>query len=1200
MFSNLVPPAGANIFEYIGPYRVAELMAKGGAGRVFRCAHRVSGQTAAVKVPLGASVYEREALRRETVLLERLSHLDYPSVVRLVESGNDSGNPWYAMEYIQGQHLASFCDKLWGNFGAASAPVQTLTDDQSGEREPSGSVDDDPVAATQTLASPVWLDGSDAGMEARITVPPPSTLPLVAGGQLTEVLRIGACLADALDLIHSEGVVHGDLSPRNVIIRATTLEPVLVDFGTSFLAFRAGLGRELMHVVGRPQGTPAYMAPEAIEGRPLDARCDLYALGCILFELLAGRRVFRGPDSAAILSQHRFALPPKIVDFVVNLPPLVGEMITRLLAKDPSARVGRAREVAAILRSVMGEAPRLAEPIADRNPLLFRPRLCERHVVLESICQNLPTTLAPSGGLILVSGESGAGKTRLVNEVAARARAQGMVVFSGQCTDNGVETMTGMRASAALHPFEPILQQVADRCLVDSDRDWRTEFAEQLGVLAPYAPSIIGPLVESQDPDALSPELGRKRVLRSLQELIVAMGSEQPLLLVLDDLQWADELTLGFLRENAPKLAGSQVVLLATYRREQASEELTGLAEGALEEHLLGRLSAAGVHNFAKDMLGTDNIPEGLSGFLLRHSEGNPFFAAEYIRAALGRGLLRYRGTGEWEFDSAPNVEIPRSLGALFELRLAALSPKATTLLQLAAILGREFELSLLQTLPGADGRVDEAALEELVAAEILEWVGPQRYRFAHSKLREAQAEALSAEARRRLHRSVALRLESLRDQRGDSGHSEALGVHWAAAGEPEQALPHLEWAAKAAEERYARGRATELYREAILQCQELQQHAPARFRRRLCQLEESMGDSLIMQAQHGEARAAFDRALALTQTGEHLHRARVLRKKAASHWVLHDYEKAEHLLDFAEKALGNPGAEQSLEIQERIEILVGRLEVLYFAGKIGERTFALLTEIEPLVTRYGTPLQRHSYFVAACSELFARGRFAFDEKVLALARQSLPRKEGELPLNLAAQAHFAVGLCQLSGSVQSCQEAVWWLRRADELAEKSGDSTMTCRILVYLTLALLRIGDVGGTRAMADRVLFAAETAQLTPYIAIGAAFEAWVHWKRDELTEARARAEKAQEIWAAHSHPFPFKWAALLPLFEMQITECALEPAARTLRELLGPTQQLLPASLTAALQSGLEACERRDERAAQEAALEAMAVAEVLGYC
>lgn len=1196
----IVQPAKSQATQIIGKYRLAELMAQGGAGRVYRCVHTGTGHLAALKLPLGESVFEREALRREIVLLQRLSQLEDSSIVRLLDYGAEAGTPWYAMEYIQGQHLASFREGLWAGLhgtglGGASEPASTLTQPSSGMSEASSAV---APGVTRPLERPEWDSGEMVGSVDGNGYP---LQPQAAAGRLNDVLRIGACLADALDLIHSEGVVHGDLTPRNVIIRASTGTPVLVDFGTSFLTFRGGLGRELMHVVGRPQGTPAYMAPEAIAGRTLDARCDLYALGCILFELLAGRRVFLGPDAAAVTRQHRLTQPTRLAAVVIGAPPAVDDLIARLLAKDPTDRIGRAREVAAILRFAMGEAPGTSERVPDRNPLLFRSRLHDREAVLESVCGFLPVRPDARGGIVILHGESGVGKTRLVNEVASRARASGVRVVSGQCGETGAEMASGMRVMAALQPFASVLEEVADRWVVSDENGWRRKFAEHVAVLEPYAPASLGSIAPVQAPESLSPELARRRVLRCLSELLAALAEEQPLLLVLDDLQWADELTLEFLRERGPQLGSTKVLLLVTYRREQASEELTSLCDCALVDHGLERMSESGLHNAAKDMLGARVVPEGLSQFLVRNSEGNPFFATEYLRAALGRGLLRYRGNGEWEFDASGGIELPRSLGALFELRLASLSSKATSLLQFAAVLGRDFELGLLQALPSHDGTFDEEALEELVSAELLEWVGPRRYRFVHSKLREAQAAALSPELRRRLHRSVALRLEDLAShQRDEDALAEALGIHWAEAGEPEQALTHLERAAIAARERFATARAVELYREAIHQCRQLQQHAPARFRRRLASLEEGLGDALILLAQHGEARAAFERALALTHTEEHLQRARVLRKNASSYWLLHDYEKAGELLDFAERVLGVPDSEQLEDNRERIEILVGRLEVLYFSGRVGDQMQQLVDELEPLVTQYGSAVQRHLLYAAAFSCLNAQNRFAHDEAVVQMARRTLPNNVGPLPLNLVAQASFIMGFALMTGSREQCKMALQWFQDAERTAERAGDATLLSRILVYQTLALVRIEDVESTHRLAKRVMFAAESAQLPPYVAIAEAFECWALWRKDRAQAARTHARKATEVWRLHAHPFPFKWVCLLPLLDLQLGEECMDGARDTIEQLLVPSQQALPVLLDEALREVLAAFDSGADREARDRATYALSVARSLGYC
>lgn len=1155
----------------IGPYDVVELMGEGGTGRVFRCTHRETKQLAAVKVPKTMAPREREALRRETVTLSRLGRYQHPGVVKLLEWGSDGPLCYYAMEFVHGEDLAAFCQELWTGRAPSWLPV-------SGE-VPTESIEASGIRDTIQHA-PVERH---AGRGTAIAPIAASERHPVAAGQLRLVLEIAAQVADALDLVHSEGVVHGDLTPRNILIRQSDSLPVLVDFGTSFVAHQAGVSRELAHASSGIGGTPAYLAPERIERFSIDARSDLYALGCILYELLASRRPFTGRSVSELVVQHQHTRPLPPSAYVQDVPSALDSLVMRLLAKNPVDRLGQAREVALILRELLGEDTSSLQRTKALGVHLYRPRLAGREGAYDKVWQRVLRAKSGTGGLAFIGGTSGIGKTRLANEVGIRAAAHGLQVVSSHCTESN-SAVGGVRGTG-LHAFRPLLERVADYCLSPLGRDLFVELAPSLTVLKPYAAGALGELDLQGEPAAISADLAKERVLRSLASVLGSFARIEPLLLIVDDLQWGDELSLQVLRTLQPQLNELPLVVLGTYRSEETAEGFEAIRATADVDIALSQLSRIAAQSAVKDMLGTDVIPEGLVAFLYRHSEGIPFFLAEYLRAALDRGWLSRSATGTLLFEPQEDLVIPRSLDELLALRVARLSEKAASTLQLAAILGREFDVDLLESMPDAESLTDPEALEELVGRQILEWVGAGRYRFVHDKLREAQEQALSARERKNLHRLAAERLaERYAPEHPDLAAQ--LGVHWAHADEPERALPHLERAAAMAEATYARSRAIDLFALAVQQCELLQRRAPEAYRSRLAGLHEALGDALVVEAQHGRARAAYHNALALLRSYERLARARVHRKLAASHWTLHEYQAAEESHNHARKALGEPNREVRAEVHEYIEILTSIVEQLYFARKGGAETEQLLSELEPLINQYGTAAQACRYYVRSAADLFQRRRYRFSEEVVRQAKLALT-KEGEAPLNQTALARLLIGFALNAGDRSHNEEALGWLQDGEREARAAGDSTLLSRLLVYQGLANLRLQRVAEVASCAEQAMAVAESVQQPPYVAAATAYLAWVAWHQARPAEALTLAEKAKQIWHEHPHAFPFEWVASFPLLDMYAVAERFADAKALLEHLLDPQQQELPEDLTDAIRQALSACgtaEKRPRDAAQ----------------
>ncbi|HET9956018.1 MAG TPA: AAA family ATPase [Polyangiaceae bacterium] len=1096
----------------IGRYELGALLGEGGTGSVYRCCHTETGVRACLKLPNEDSSRRREPLRREIAALKRLNRYQHPGVVRLIDSGEHAGAPFYVMEHIQGEPLTRLAEKA------------------------------------------AWLASSGEEGSRRV--------------QLNEVLELAAQLADALELVHSEGVVHGDLSPANVIVRDGG-QPVLVDFGACFQAHERGLPREVAQPSGPVHGTLAYLAPERLDGGPLDARCDLYSLGCILYELIAGRRPFGGARAIDLMMQHRVIVPARLSQQLPWVPSELDRLVARLLAKEPSDRIGRARDVADSLRRLV-PAPRPFPP-SDYPITLYRSRFVGREELLDQLTQLVNDAERGSGGLALVSGESGIGKTRLLNEVARRALERGLSVVSCPSSQYSFDTRGPSLVLPELAPFAPLLQHLNDECSQRSPAEPRMR--EALQDIASY---VGGTRSRTElSPGKRAPaDVVRRRVLSGLRDALLAYSNQRVLLILVDDLQWMDELSIQFLVEHGREFCRSHILIFGVYRKEQEPEALTLLRRAAISHVNLPRLGQSTIHVMAKDMLGLTSMPEGLSQFLFERSEGNPFFASEHLRAALASGQLRSNGDNDWAFEPglAPHG-LPSSLDDLLALRVAKLTPSAVATLQMAAILGREFDAELLQSLRDTQSRSTATALEELVARQILEWVKAGRYRFAHDGIRESAERSLHEVTRRSLHRRVALRLEELNAVSARPEWIAQLGIHWANAAEPERALPHLRDAARAAAESSAKLRAAELYELAVAECRCLVGQRQTRYRPTLAELLESLADTWLSQAQHHRAREAYSESLELWRSlpGAPLHTARLHRKIAASYWTLHDYENARLNLDTAREMLGNPVT--AADFREYIEIEIGRLEQLYFSRQVGDDTERLIRQLEPIVEMHSSAEQRAYFCVGAACELAARGRYALNPESLRLARLALSHGAQAMATNQIALARLTLGFLLLPGSESDCREGVDVLRQAERDAITLGDSTLLSRVLTYSMLTHVRLRDRRQAAQVAERAVVIAEEVQLLPYVGAALACQGWSRWVSGESFHARPLLEKALAVWQAHPHPFPFMWIALFPLIDIQLQQPGGHHLLREyLAALLAPTQQALPSALHSAIAAAL----------------------------
>jgi tetratricopeptide (TPR) repeat protein len=738
--------------ERLGPYRILASIGRGGMGAVYKAQDPETGQVVALKTVLLPRRELLQSIRREILALARLQH---PGIVRIVGQGVEGGLPWYAMELVEGLSLGHYAAEARGE--TAGAPQPTLTAGASSPTPPRAASLSTPPAAAASSA--LWSDALQARTQLEVWAGSRDGAPGPAAGvpearlaaaqssaseaAVCRILTVVRKLCLALAYLHGEGIVHRDLKPGNVMVRPDGT-PVIVDFGLAAdwplakLENAAGPSagfesRETLQTGALFAGTVAYMSPEQLAGELVDARADLYALGSILYELLTGRRLF-GPRRL----ERLWSLPaPAALDvpegWAEPLPPRLVPLLRGLLAREPQQRIGYASAAAAALLGIGAEqGPVSLAPQA--RAYLYRPRLIGRQTPLRQLEQSVSGLEAGRGGLVLLGGESGAGKTRLAMELCARAARRGVEVLVGECSARS--SGEDGAAHEVLQALRRPLRAMADRCREQGEAETRRLFGERARLLALYEPSLAElPGVDAlPEPAELPPGAARLRLFNALTESLSALAEAGAVLLVLDDLQWADELTTGFVEH----LAGSgllerrAVLLVGTVRSEEAPAWVDGLLKNAVSGALrLERFAPEDIGGMVQDMLALASPPEVFVQFLARQSEGNPLFIAEYLRAAVAQRVLYQDEAGRWcvaepqglqspdaLYDALP---LPLSVRELMVGRLAALAEGSRRLTEIAAVLGREAPERLLFEM--AEKLLPDAleAVEELVVREVLE-----------------------------------------------------------------------------------------------------------------------------------------------------------------------------------------------------------------------------------------------------------------------------------------------------------------------------------------------------------------------------------------------------------------------------------------------------------------------------------------------
>ncbi len=585
---------------------------------------------------------------------------------------------------------------------------------------------------------------------------------------IDEAVRIAIQVANALEHAHGLGIVHRDLKPGNVwLARDGTAK--LGDFGLAVALDQSRLTQEGMLV-----GTVAYMPPEQAMGRAPDSRSDLYALGAMLYEMVAGRPPFLGDDAVTVISQHVSTPPVAPSWHNPAVAPALEILIQQLLAKDPTARPQRARDVAQALRRIESAPAQASAPPAATGPARDARRRAAwgrfvgRREELDHLKEALEDAIAGRGSLAMLVGEPGIGKTRLAEEFAVYARLRGAQVLSGRSYEGAVE--------AAYSPFvEAFRRYVRQR----PDAELRRELGEGAPEVANLVSEIRQRFPDLPESPPLQGDAERQRLFGSVTEFLRAATTAAPLVLHLDDLHWADKPSLLMLRHLARHLGGERLLIVGSYRdveleRTHPLAEVLGTLrrETPFRRILLRGLPTSDVVAYLTALADEDPDPEilerrkQLAAALHRETEGNPFFIGEVLSHLVESGKLYWDGE-HWRTNvtSTSELGIPEGVREVVGRRLSAVSEVCNRVLTVASAMPGGFTWDVLR----ATVEVEEASLldafEEALAARLIrERDGGQMtsYEFTHALIRQTLYEELSPPRRVLLHRHIAERLEVL------------------------------------------------------------------------------------------------------------------------------------------------------------------------------------------------------------------------------------------------------------------------------------------------------------------------------------------------------------------------------------------------------------------------------------------------------
>lgn len=547
-------------------------------------------------------------------------------------------------------------------------------------------------------------------------------------------------MLQALAYLHRRGILHRDLKPSNVVVSDGNIK--VLDFGLSVRREQGATDAS---------GTLSYMAPEVLLGQVADERADLYATGVIAYELFTGLLPF---DDLSI-----YALIDKVLNRPFDLTPLkrlpreVSSIITQLLAKNPAERYQGADEVIAAFGQATGRQFSY-ETTTTRESFLQAAEFVGRDDELDSLLAALETAKQGTGGLWLVGGESGVGKSRFINELRARTMVDGVLVLSGRSLSEGAQPF---------HIWRDSLRWLA--MLTDID-----DF--QAGVLKSVVPDLAT-LLERDVPTLpdLDPQATQDRLLGVIESIFRAQTD--PILLLLEDLHWIGSESLAVLVRLAHSVTELPMLIVGSYR----DDESAALPAMLKEAHTLklNRLSQPDIAELTVSMIGDNAANPELVDLLTRETEGNVFFLVEIVRLLAERaGKLADIGK-----ITLPKGLLSGGIAEVLQRRISKLPTEARGLLNAAALAGRRLDLAIMHAIAPD---IDLSYWLQLGSDAAVLNVEDEHWQFTHDKLREHIITTFDPAEKKQRHREVASAYEQVYPNVAEN--SAILAYHWGQAGD--------------------------------------------------------------------------------------------------------------------------------------------------------------------------------------------------------------------------------------------------------------------------------------------------------------------------------------------------------------------------------------------------------------------------------
>jgi tetratricopeptide (TPR) repeat protein/tRNA A-37 threonylcarbamoyl transferase component Bud32 len=638
---------------------------------------------------------------------------------------------------------------------------------------------------------------------------------------LEQCIGIALKITDALAAAHQQKIVHRDIKPRNIMVTDAGIK--IMDFGLARILETSSITDQHEII-----GTLYYMSPEQAIGIKVDESSDVFSLGVVLYQMLTGQLPFAGEHPGAIIHAILYSDPLRIDELGKTIPLELEQVIFKTLKKKPQARYRTASELHTDLSKMhyvlQGQPIQLlaTEEVFEESPRGIYSQLVGREKDMARLEAALEKMMQGESSVILVSGEAGIGKSRLVWELGQKAKAKQARYLLGRC-------LFGERG----YPYQPVIDVLRDYFKLKGikDPDAVDAFIEEKAKHLSARRDIIQSLLRFQTCAPLS-LINKEQLWDTVSELIKLMVQDRPVVLHLDDLHWADAPTLNLLTYLAMTSRNDRLIIMGTYRPEElavtdgkqhpleATRQLLS-KENLFHELRLARLNKQGTHDVVNSVFADSDFPENFYDSVHLETEGNPLFVLEVLNYLQNEGIVDRDETGWHLVGELTKLAIPDRVTDVITHRLKTLTPENRSLLDVAAVEGYSFQSDTLCHVLGEPRLKVLRRLQHLESQHHLVHALEHEYQFDHGKIQETIYNTLTPELKREYHKQMAdyfIKCHANNDE-----FAGKIANHLIKANLADRALPFLLRAGHYAQQLYANQEAIDYFDSGISLVNEMQ-----------------------------------------------------------------------------------------------------------------------------------------------------------------------------------------------------------------------------------------------------------------------------------------------------------------------------------------------------------------------------------------